>query len=84
MSMPDHIKYNNFWPKRSHSPRKRQNWILLFFGEPTHISKISYPFGVEAAVQNFQGIHVFGFEFYPPYAHPRIQIHEVPPWGTLF
>ena len=23
-------------------------------------------------VQNFQGIHVFGFEFYPPYAHPRI------------
>ena len=30
-------------------------------------------------VQNFQGIHVFGFEFYPPYAHPRIQIYEVPP-----
>ena len=29
-------------------------------------------------VQNFQGIHVFGFEFYPPYAHPRIQIYEVP------
>ena len=31
-------------------------------------------------VQNFQGIHVFGFEFYPPYAHSRIQIYEVPPW----
>ena len=30
-------------------------------------------------VQNFQGIHVFGFEFYPPYAHPRVQIYEVPP-----
>ena len=22
----------------------------------------------------------FGFEFYPPYAHPRIQIYEVPLW----
>ena len=33
-------------------------------------------------VQNFQGIHVFGFEFYPPYAHPRIQIYEVTPWET--
>ena len=32
-------------------------------------------------VQNFQGIHVLGFEFYPPYAHPCIQIYEVPPWG---
>ena len=32
-------------------------------------------------VQNFQGIHVFGLEFYPPYAHPRIQIYEVPSWG---
>ena len=32
-------------------------------------------------VQNFQGIHVFGFEFYRPYAHPRIQIYEEPTWG---
>ena len=31
-------------------------------------------------VQNFQGIHVFGFEFYPPYTDPRVQIYEVPPW----
>ena len=30
-------------------------------------------------VQTFQGIHVFGFEFCPPYAHSRIQIYEVPP-----
>ena len=30
-------------------------------------------------VQNFQGIHIVGFEFYPPYAHPRIQIWETPP-----
>ena len=29
-------------------------------------------------VQNFQGNHVFGFEFYPPCAHPRIQIYKVP------
>ena len=28
-------------------------------------------------VQNFHGIHVLGFEFYPPYAHSRIQIYEV-------
>ena len=33
-------------------------------------------------VQNFQGIHVFAFEFYPSYVHPRIQIYEVPPAGT--
>ena len=34
-------------------------------------------------VQDFQGIHVFGFELYPPYAHPPIQIYEVPPRGFL-
>ena len=33
-------------------------------------------------VQNFQGIHIFGFEFYPSYVHPRTQIYEVPPAGT--
>ena len=43
--------YKNFLPKRSHSPGKRQNWILLFYQqcENQHTSKISYPFGVEAA-----------------------------------
>ena len=29
-------------------------------------------------VQNFQEIHVFGFEFYPPCSHFPIQIYEVP------
>ena len=53
VSMSDHTKQhcNNFLPKRSHSPEKRQNWILWFtrVGEPAHISKISYLIGVEAA-----------------------------------
>ena len=52
MSMPDYIKQQVFTriflPKRSHSPGKRQNWILRV-GEPAHISKITYLSGAEAA-----------------------------------
>ena len=57
MSMSDHIKQRVlqefFARKRSHSPGKRQNWIGFFcftrVGEPAHIPKIPYLFGVEAA-----------------------------------
>ena len=43
MSMSDHIKQQDFLPKRSHSPGKRQNWILLFYQSgktSTHIENI--------------------------------------------
>ena len=54
MSMSDHIKQQvlqEFFAKKSHSPEKRQNWILWFtrVGEPAHILKISYLIGVKAA-----------------------------------
>ena len=46
MSMSDHIKQQvlqEFLPKRSQSPGKRQNWILLFYQSgrnSTHIENI--------------------------------------------
>ena len=48
MSMSDHIKQQvvqEFLPKRSRSPRKRQNWILLFYQNgrrSKHIENISH------------------------------------------
>ena len=46
MSMSDHFKQQvlqEFLPERSHSPGKRQNWILLFYQSgrtSTHIENI--------------------------------------------
>ena len=48
MSMPDHIKQQSvqeFFAERSHSPGKRQNWILLFYQSwriSKHIENISH------------------------------------------
>ena len=50
MSMSDHIKQQVLQPKTSHSPGKRQKWILLFYQygrTSTHIENIL--FGVKAA-----------------------------------
>ena len=57
MSMPDHIIlsdrfYKNFLPRRSLMLLQNGRTGLFCFtrvGEPAHISKISYSFGVEAA-----------------------------------
>ena len=64
MSIPDHISnrfYKNFLPKRSHSPGKRLNWILLFYPSgrtSTHIENVTPIWSRGSMAHCFNLLHI--------------------------